>query len=498
MTDLFQLRARGIRKSFGGVEVLRGVDLDATGGTVLALLGENGAGKSTLVKTLAGDYEADVGSIEIAGESHRSLDPLAARRQGIRMIYQELAAAPELSVAENVMLGQWPATRGIVDWRSLRSRAQEILSELGVELDLRAEVSSLRVAERQVIEIARALVGQARCLILDEPTAALSHEEVERLFAFVQRLRDKGVAIIYITHRLDEVIRIADRVQILRDGSSVLVGPVSDYSRGDLVTAMVGKEVGAVKRPQRLDREVGDPLLRFEAASCASAFENLDLTVSGGEVVGLYGKIGSGTAEVAEVAFGVRKLSGGRISVGANGAALQGPVEAIDAGVGYLPADRQRDGTFMVLSVAENLSAPSWPRLAHARVLITSRMQAAAYNRWHDVLSIRSRNDPQQKIGTLSGGNQQKVLLARWLESGSQMLVLVEPTRGVDVGARAEIYRVIRDLAADGIGVLVVSSDYEEVVQVSDRALVMARGAVTADLAGDAITIERLSLAAGE
>jgi ribose transport system ATP-binding protein len=478
--------------------VLRGVDLDATGGSVLALLGENGAGKSTLVKILAGDYEADAGSIEIAGESHRSLDPLAARRQGIRMIFQELAAAPELTVAENVMLGQWPAKRGIVDWRSLRSSARQILGELGVELDLGATVSSLRVAERQVVEIARALVGQARCLILDEPTAALSHEEVERLFAFVQRLRDKGVAIIYITHRLDEVIRIADRVQILRDGSSVLEGPVPDYTRSDLVAAMVGKELGAVERPSVLDRELGDPLMAFESASCEAAFADLNLTVRGGEVVGLYGKIGSGTVEVAEVAFGIRKLSAGRLRVGGEASPPGSPVRAIASGIGYLPADRQLDGAFMVLSVAENLCAPSWRRLSRAGGLINSRRQASAYNRWHDILSIRSRNDPSQTIGTLSGGNQQKVLLGRWLESRSRVLVLVEPTRGVDVGARVEIYRVIRGLAADGVGVLVVSSDYEEVVQVSDRALVMARGTVSADLVGDAVTVERLSSAAGE
>jgi ribose transport system ATP-binding protein len=466
---------------------------------VLAVVGENGAGKSTLVKILAGDYEADDGSIEIAGESHRSLDPLAARRQGIRMIFQELAAAPELSVAENVMLGQWPANKGIVDWRSLRTSARRILDELGVDLDLSAPVSSLRVAERQIIEIARALVGQARCLILDEPTAALSHEEVESLFAFVQRLRDKGVAIIYITHRLDEVIRIADRVQILRDGSSVLEGPVSAYRREDLVTAMVGKEIGEVDRPPPVERETGHALMRFESAASEPVFAGLDLTLGSGEVVSLYGKIGSGTAEVAEVAFGIRKLTGGRLSLGSQGVGRPGnPGQAIRAGVGFLPADRQRDGAFMILSVAENLCAPSWPRLARARMIINSRIQSAAYGRWHDVLSIRSRNDPQQSIGTLSGGNQQKVLLGRWLESGSRVLVLVEPTRGVDVGARAEIYRVIRRLAADGVGVLVVTSDYEEVVQVADRALVMARGAVNAELVGDEITIERLSSAAGE
>ncbi|MFL5927383.1 MAG: sugar ABC transporter ATP-binding protein [Gaiellaceae bacterium] len=498
MTELFRLRARGVRKSFGGVEVLRGVDLDASGGTVLALLGENGAGKSTLVKILAGDYDADAGSIEIAGESHRSLDPLAARRQGIRMIFQELAAAPELSVAENVMLGQWPTTRGLVDWRSMRSAARQILEDLGVQIDVKSPLASLRVAERQVIEIARALVGQARCLILDEPTAALSHEEVERHFAFVERLRDKGVAIIYITHRLDEVIRIADNVQILRDGASVLVGPVAQFSRGDLVTAMVGKELGAVARPVPSEQNVGRPLVTFQSATCGSAFDSLNLTVREGEVVGLYGKIGSGTAEVAEVAFGIRKLTAGTMQIGDEGIAPDGPLPAIEAGVGYLPADRQRDGAFTILSVAENLCAPSWPRLARAKFLISARTQAVAYNRWHDALSIRSRNDPGQRIGTLSGGNQQKVLLGRWLESGSRLLVLVEPTRGVDVGARAEIYRVVRGLAAEGIGVLVMSSDYEEVVQVSDRAVVMARGAITAELTGVAITVERLTAASGE
>jgi ribose transport system ATP-binding protein len=498
VTDLFRLHAREIRKSFGGVEVLRGVDLDATGGDVLALLGENGAGKSTLVKILAGDYEADSGTIEIAGESHRSLDPAAARRRGIRMIFQELAAAPDLTVAENVMLGQWPSRRGIVKWRALHASAGRILAEMGVHLDLAAPVSSLRIAERQVIEIARALVGDARCLILDEPTAALSHQEVERLFAFIGRLRERGVAIIYITHRLDEVIRIADRVQILRDGRSVLEGLVSEFRRDDLVTAMVGKAIGAVERPAPLETEPTEALLTFEGAASGGAFHDLDLRIGNGEVVGLYGKIGSGTAEVAEVAFGIRKLTSGRLRVGPGGVGVATPARAIDAGIGFLPADRQRDGAFMVLSVAKNLSAPSWRRLAHARIVITARDEATAYNRWHNVLSVRSRNDPEQPIGTLSGGNQQKVLLGRWLESGSRVLVLVEPTRGVDVGARAEIYRLIRSLAADGIGVLVVTSDHEEVVQVADRALVMSRGAVSAQLVGDQVTVERLSSAAGE
>lgn len=498
MTDLFRLEARGIRKSFGGVEVLRGVNLDATGGTVLALLGENGAGKSTLVKILAGDYEADAGSIAVAGASYRSMDPAAARGQGIRMIFQELAAAPELSVAENVMLGQLPAWHGLVNWRSVRASAGRMLEDLGVELDLAAPVSSLRVAERQMIEIARALLGKARCLILDEPTAALSHQEVERLFSFIQRLRERGVAIIYITHRLDEVARVADRVQVLRDGASVLEGPVPEFRRKELVTAMVGKSVGETGRPVPLDRTPTRALLSFEAATSDGAFVDLDLTVGDGEVVGLYGKIGSGTAEVAEVAFGLRKLTGGQLAVAAGKHAARNPAHAIRSKVGFLPADRQREGAFMIRSVAENLCAPSWSRLARARLLISAKLEATAYGRWHDVLSIRSRNEPTQPIGTLSGGNQQKVLLGRWLESGSRVLVLVEPTRGVDVGARAEIYRSIRQLATEGVGVLVVTSDYEEVVQVADRAVVMSRGAITAQLAREDVSIERLSSAAGE
>jgi len=498
VTDLFRLEARGIRKSFGGVEVLRGVDLDATGGTVLALLGENGAGKSTLVKILAGDYEPDAGSIEIAGELLHSLDPVAARRKGIRMIFQELAAAPELTVAENVMLGQWPGRRGLVNWRAVRSIARGMLDELGVDLDVQAPVSTLRVAERQMVEIARALLGDARCLILDEPTAALSHQEVERLFSFIHRLRDRGVAIIYITHRLDEVGRIADTVHVLRDGASVLEGPVGGYPRSELVTAMVGRAVGGLHRPEPLGGDAGTTMLSFESAGSGSSFANLDLNVGDREVVGLYGKIGSGTAEVAEVAFGVRRLTSGRLRLTSEEVRFHAPAQAIRAGVGFLPADRQRDGAFMIRSVAENLCAPSWTRLARARLFISARIEAIAYRRWHEVLSIRSRNDPGQSIGTLSGGNQQKVLLGRWLESGSRLLVLVEPTRGVDVGARAEIYESIRQVADEGAGVLVVTSDHEEIFQVADRAVVMARGAVTADLTGDQVTIEQLGMAAGE
>jgi ribose transport system ATP-binding protein len=498
MSDGFRLEARGIRKSFGGVEVLHGVDLGAVGGSVLTLLGENGAGKSTLVKIVAGDYVPDSGEIVVGGEARASLDPLTARRLGIRMIFQELADAPALTVAENISLGRWPRRSGLVDWGEVRRRAERVLAGLGVELDVEAPVESLRIGERQVVEIARALSDEARCLILDEPTAALSDQEAEHLFEFVRRLRDRGVALVYITHRLDEVGLIGDRVQVLRDGNVVLSGAVKDYSRRELVSAMVGRGIEDVQRPPARDWELGkSPALSLVGATSEGAYEDVSFDVRPGEVVALYGKIGSGTAEVAETVFGLRTPGEGTVRLDEKDAAMHGPAAAIDAGVGYLPADRQREGAFLVRSVAENLAAPSWRRLAKLGSFISARQEASAYRRWHDALRIRSRGDPAQVFVTLSGGNQQKVVLGRWLERRSRVLVLVEPTRGVDVGARQEIYRSIRRLASEGVAVLVATSDYEEVVQLADRAIVMARDRAVTEFEGDAITTEVLAEAAG-
>ena len=498
MEDGFRLEARSICKSFGGVQVLHGVGLNATGGCVLALLGENGAGKSTLVKIIAGDYQPDSGEIAVGDEVHSALDPISARRLGVRMIFQELSDAPSLTVAENISLGRWPRRSGVVRWSEVRKRAEQVLGELAVDIDPDATVGSLRVGERQVVEIARALSDEARCLILDEPTAALSAQEVEHLFDFVRRLRDRGVALIYITHRLDEVNEIGDRVEVLRDGHVVLDGAVKEFSRRDLVSAMVGRQIADVQRPAPRTWELGaEPALRFADAASTGAFENVELAVYPGEVVALYGKIGSGTAEVAEAAFGLRHLTSGTFELGGEATTLHGPTQAIESGVGFLPADRQREGAFMVRPVSENLAAPSWTRLARLKAFITSKIEAVAYRRWHDVLKIRSRGDPGQIFGTLSGGNQQKVVLGRWLERHARALVLVEPTRGVDVGARQEIYRSIRELASDGVGVLVATSDYEEVVQLADRAIVMARGRIVAELEGDEVTTHALTEAAG-
>jgi ribose transport system ATP-binding protein len=486
-----RLSAAGIRKSFGGVEVLRGVDLDIVGGSVVALLGENGAGKSTLVKIIAGDYQPDAGTITVDGTEHSSLNPVSARRLGVRMIFQEIADAPTLTVAENISLGAWPGRRGFVAWRSVKTRAAEALERLGVDLDLDAPVGDLSVGERQVVEIARAIVDRASYLILDEPTAALSSTESERLFGYVAALREQGTGIVYITHRLDEVRAVADRVVVLRDGSLVLEADAKTTDRREIVSAMVGRELSEVRRPEAVDVGDEEPLMRLRGGTSAGAFDAVDLDLRAGEVLALYGKVGSGAGEVVQALFGVRKLDTGTVEMDGKAVKLRGPAQAIDHSIGLLPADRQRESAFMMLSLAENLAAPSWPRLAK-HGFITRRAEAEAYWRWHETLNVRSRDDATQELSTLSGGNQQKVLLGRWLERHARVLLLIEPTRGVDVGAREEIYRSIRGLAAEGVAVLVSTSDYEEVVQVADRAVVIARGEIVARLGAEEIETKRL------
>lgn len=494
---VYTLEASDIHKSFNGVEVLHGVSLRAVGGRSLALLGENGAGKSTLVRVIAGDYRPDGGTLCVNGETHCGFDPIAARAAGVRMIFQEFTDAPTLTVAENISLGRWPRRRGLVAWPEIRRRAVEILDGLGVDLDPDALVGSLRVGERQICEIARTLADDARCLVLDEPTAALSATESEQLFEYVRRLRASGVAIIYITHRLDEVAKIADNLIVLRNGEVTLAGPVSEVSRREIVTAMVGREIEDVGRPGPVSSEdLGPVRLALRGASSPPAFEGVSFEVRAGEVLALYGKLGSGTAEVADSLFGLRDLSQGSLEVEGSTVHFSNPRAAIDAGVAYLPSDRQREGAFMIRSVGENLAAPSWPHLSRFG-LLRAGVEEEAFERWRTPLRISAHGNSAQPIATLSGGNQQKVLVARWLERGSSVLALIEPTRGVDVGSRQDIYRVIRENASRGAAVLIATSDYEEVVQVADRALVMVAGKVAAELRGSEISTERLTDAAG-
>jgi ribose transport system ATP-binding protein len=379
----------------------------------------------------------------------------------------------------------------------MNQRAKQILDQLEVRIDPRATVGTLRVGERQIVEIARALSGSARLLILDEPTAALSHHEAQVLFDFIRRLRAQGVAIIYITHRLDEVTEVADRVQVLRDGTTSLLEDVAKTDRRAMIEAMIGRRMAEVGRPAGAGAASdAPPVIRWEGAASGAAFSDVSLDVRPGEVVALFGKLGSGAADVGETAFGLRPLDAGTLQIGGQPVAFRKPTDAIERGVGFLPADRKAGGAFMVRPIAENVAIANWPNLSTAGV-ISDRAEAKAFQRWREKLTIRSRNDPKQRMGTLSGGNQQKVLLARWLERQSNVLVLIEPTRGVDVGAREDIYRSLRALAAGGVAVLVITSDYEEVVQVADRAYVMARGRMAARLGADEISTSRLLAAAG-
>ncbi len=486
----------GICKSFGGVEVLKGIDLEARAGSILALLGENGAGKSTLVKIIVGDYTPTAGSVVIDGVTHAQLTPVESGDAGISMIAQEFNDAPTLTVAENISLGRLPNRHGFVNWREVERRARQVLASLEAEIDVKSEVSSLTIGERQFVEIARALGNEARVLILDEPTAALSQHEADILFERVRRLRDQGKAIVYITHRLDEVFALSDRVQVLRDGETALLEDTADVDRSRLVAAMVGRHDVVTGRPPASDAKIGDVALRWRCATSHRSFTDIDIEVRTGEVVALYGKLGSGALNVGRSAFGLETIGSGTLEVGGEPVELANPVEAVAHGIGFLSEDRKVGGAFSTRPIGENVAVASWPRLASNGILTTD-VEQRALDRWYDRLAIRSSGRAAQPMQELSGGNQQKVLVSRWLEREADVLVLLEPTRGVDVGARADLYKVLRQLAADGTAILIVTSDYEEVIAVADRSYVIAKGRTTAELDSNEIDMNTLLTHAG-
>ena len=477
----FQLRTHGLRKSFSGVEVLHGIDLTIKGGSVLAVLGENGAGKSTTIKIISGAYQADAGHIEINGQQVAIDTPRMGQTLGIRVIYQEMMNAPTLTVTENIFLGHLPHRSGMVQWGSARSQTEAVLESLGVDIDPKSLMSDLSIAEHQVIEIARALVADARLLVFDEPTSALSPEEVDKLFSFIRRLRDNGVAIVYITHRLHEVAEIADELVVFRDGHLVAEGSVAEFDHDRIVEAMTGETLKrfAHSDVERDKSRTETAVLQVTSASLPPLFHNVSLEVQKGEIVSLFGRMGCGAMEVGESLFGLRPLASGSITINGVSGQPANPRTAKKRGIGFVPVDRKTQGLLPVLSAGENLTVAAWGVLSNHLGVLNQKIITTHYNKWRDKLSIRGAEGSNQEINTLSGGNQQKVILGRWLENNSAVLVLAEPTRGVDVGARAEIYEVLEELAKDGMAILIISTDAEEVLRLSDRIFVMSRGRVT-------------------
>ncbi|NUR87755.1 MAG: sugar ABC transporter ATP-binding protein [Nonomuraea sp.] len=471
------LRVEGLRKEFPGVVALDGVDFSLRPGEVHVLLGENGAGKSTLVKILSGAYHPDAGTVTIDGAATQVRGTTDAQRLGIATLYQEFNLVPQLSVAENLLLGRPPRRFGLVDTRRMRAQARELLQRVGLNLDPQAKVGTLGIARMQMVEIAKALGLNARILIMDEPTAVLTTDEVERLFAIVRQLREQGVAIIFITHHLEEIPLVGDRVTVLRDGRSVAEVPAST-DQNELVRLMVGRPID--QQYPRQPSPPGDPLLTVNGLSRKGGFADISFEVRAGEVVGLAGLIGAGRTEVARAVFGADPYDSGEVAVGGKRLPRGNVHAAMEAGLGLVPEDRKGQGLVLGADVGENLGLVTLGRATHAGFVDRSGQRKAA-GEIAKQLGVRM-SGLGQEVRTLSGGNQQKIVIGKWLLADAGVLILDEPTRGIDVGAKVEIYQLINSLTASGHAVLIISSDLPEVIGMSDRILVMARGRLVGEI----------------
>jgi len=475
---------RGVCKRYPGVHALRDASLDVRAGEVHILLGENGAGKSTLMKILSGAVRRDSGEILLNGQPVDIPDPAAARRLGISTIYQELSLVPHLSVAENIFLGKAPAHwPGIIDWKKMRLGAARVLESLGVSIDPGAPVRTLRLAQQQMVEIARALTDAARILVMDEPTSALSEREVAQLFATIARLTASGVAVVYISHRMDEVFRIGQRVTVLRDGCHVATRDIADVSVPELVRLMADREVSD-HYPRRAHAR-GEELLRVEGLG-GSGLRDVSLVLHRGEVLGIAGLVGAGRTRLARAIIGADPVERGRIAIRGRTVRVDSPAAAARARIGFLPEDRKQQGLVLGLSLERNVAMSHLGALSRLGVMDRRGERREAVDAITR-LSIRTP-DSEQRVLNLSGGNQQKVVLAKWLAAQAEILIFDEPTRGIDVAARHDIYVLINAVVAEGAGVIMISSDLPEVIGMSDRVLVMRGGAIQADFSSGDVT----------
>jgi rhamnose transport system ATP-binding protein len=484
------LELQGLSKSFGGLRALDDVSLSLEAGEVMALVGENGAGKSTLVRIITGAHAPDAGRVSVAGQTISRADPLLARSLGIAPIYQQPALFPDLTVAENMAMGLEPggAWRRI-DWPARRARARELLARVGASIDIDAPASTLRMAEQQLVEIARAMGAKARVLLMDEPTAALSDREAERLFELIAELRASGVAVLYISHRLEELHRVADRVTVLRDGKLVATRPMADTDRAELIRLMVGREVSAIF-PKREVEMGAVALCARSLGHCATGVRDVSFELRAGEILGVAGLVGSGRTELCRVLFGLDPADSGDLALGGRAVRITSPAKAVASGLAYVPEDRRRHGVVPEMSVTANTTLAVLREVAAHGFLNFAREREIAAG-FVERFAIKTAS-LQSPVSTLSGGNQQKVALARWLAARPSVLILDEPTQGVDVGAKAEIHRLMGDLAEEGLAILMVSSELPEVLGMSDRVLVMRQGALAGILDRAAATPESI------
>ncbi|TDQ50760.1 sugar ABC transporter ATP-binding protein [Actinorugispora endophytica] len=480
-------------KSFGSVKALQGVSLTLRAGEIHALCGENGAGKSTLVKMIAGVHQPDEGRIEVDGEPAVFARPADAQRAGVAVIYQEPTLFPDLSVAENIFMGRQPLARGRrIDKAAMHAASDALFARLGVRIDPARPAKGLSIADQQLIEIAKALSLQARVLVMDEPTAALSGVEVERLFTVARSLRDSGSAILFISHRFDEVFSLCDRVTVMRDGRYISTDPIGELTVDAVVRKMVGRDIAALFPKQ--DTEPGDTVLEVRGLTRAGVFSDVDLTVRAGEIVALAGLVGAGRSEVMRAVFGVDRYDSGTVSVNGRALPKASPAAAMAAGVALVPEDRRQQGLVMELSVERNATLTRrWP-LSRFGLLRSSAEEGTA-REWAERLQVKAGR-LTDAVSTLSGGNQQKVVLAKWLATGPKVLIVDEPTRGIDVGTKSEVHRLLSELAGQGLAVVMVSSELPEVLGMADRVLVMHEGRISAELSRDEATEESVMYAA--
>jgi ABC-type sugar transport system ATPase subunit len=483
------LKLNGINKSFSGVSVLNNVSLELFPGEVHCLLGENGAGKSTLIKIMSGAYIPDSGSINYQGEEIGSLTPRWAREHGISTIYQEIDLVPHLNAAENILLGEEPLKAGgSINWKEVRQRAKSIFDNMGVEIDMKVPVGTLKMAQQQMVAIAKALSMNSKLLILDEPTSVFTSKEVDLLFKIVKDLKAQEMAILFISHHLDEIFQIGDRITVLRDGNLVKSGAISEFDKMSLVKAMVGRDIDLTQRADNLS--TSEVLLSVNNMSSEGVIKDISFKLHRGEVLGIGGLVGAGRTEMVSVLIGADPIDSGEISIKGKPVTINSPRKALKLGMGMVPESRKENGLVGVRSMAENAG--------YSYVEIKSRYGLV---NWKDIkaktyeiikkLEVRPQN-PELKVSFLSGGNQQKIVLGKWLAAGCDILILDEPTRGVDVGARTEIYSLIQELKKSGKAILMVSSDMTELLTQSDRILVMSGGSIVAEMDGKEATEEKI------